>query len=35
MQVNLGRRIAVFGNIDIEEIITRHGIQSIVTDILY
>jgi hypothetical protein len=35
MQVNLGRRLAVFGTTELEEIITRHGIKGTITDILF
>jgi hypothetical protein len=34
MQVGLGRRLAVFGTTELEEIITRHGIKGTVTDLL-
>jgi hypothetical protein len=34
MQVNLGRRRAVVRTIELEEIITRHGIKGTVTDLL-
>jgi hypothetical protein len=35
MQVSLGRRLAVFGTTELEEIITRRGIKGTVTDILF
>jgi hypothetical protein len=35
MQVILGRRIVVFVTTELEEIITKHGIKGIVTDILF
>jgi hypothetical protein len=35
MQVILGRRLAVFGATELEEIITRRGIKGIVTDLLF
>jgi hypothetical protein len=35
MQVSLGRRLAVFGTTDLEEIITRCGIEGTVTDLLF
>jgi hypothetical protein len=34
MQVSLGRRLAVFGTTELEEIITRDGIKCTVIDIL-
>jgi hypothetical protein len=34
MQVILGRRLAVFGTIELEEIITRCGIKGTITDLL-
>jgi hypothetical protein len=34
MQVNLGRRLAVFGTTKLEEIITRCGIKGTITDLL-
>jgi hypothetical protein len=35
MQVSLGRRLAVFGTTELEEIITRRGIKGTVTDLLF
>jgi hypothetical protein len=34
MQVSLGRRLAVFGTTELEEIITRRGIKGTITDLL-
>jgi hypothetical protein len=34
MQVSLGRRLAIFGTTEIEEITTRHEIKGTVTDVL-
>jgi hypothetical protein len=35
MWVSLGRRLAVVGTTELEEIITRHGIKGTITDLLY
>jgi hypothetical protein len=35
IQVNLGRRLAVFGTTELEEIITIRGIKGTVTNILF
>jgi hypothetical protein len=35
MQVNFGRRLAVFGATELEDIITRRWIKGTVTDLLF